>query len=149
MRNVMIGLVCAALLSGCITWSAPWYANPAKSSGRIEIREKGEEFKLDIIGDGDGKFLQSFHYQGQGEDPWLMTVNAETDITSPALTITAQAVATAAEQIPGLMEQVIPLIGPFPDESGNQIGWVQLLFGFLSEHPGFLTEFIGLIFGAG
>ncbi len=149
MRGTWVAVLLAAALSGCLTWSAPWYANPAKSSGRIEIREKGEDFRLEILGDGDGKFLQAFHYQGAGENPWLMTVNAETDVTSPALTVQAEALRDLAAQVPGLLETAIPLIGPFPEDGNGieQVGWARMLFGFLNQNPGFIADLLGIMFG--
>ena len=79
---VVTSFLCATLmvsLTGCV--STPWYGNPLKSQGYLKIKESPKgDFLLEINDNGDGTFAKAFTYNGEGPEPWRMTLGVETAI---------------------------------------------------------------------
>jgi len=137
-----VPLVFAIAFAGCI--SVPWSENPLKSVDRISITEKPDgTFKLIIKGDGDGVFSRDFSYSGEGDQPWLMTVAATSELTSPALTDAVDVLGRAVDQVPA----ILAAIGPAPDSPLERQDWAERLFSFLNANPSIITQLLAALVG--
>ena len=140
---IVLTIICTlgAMFAGCVT--APWSASPLKSQGKIEIVEKvdGSLFKMKVVDIGDGNFIKNFHYQGEGEDPWLMTLGSIVDITSPAALRAFDSLDLAIQQVPQLLE----LFGPAPSDGQGKISWAAEIFGFLGSNPSLIPSLLGAL----
>lgn len=141
MRKILALTIVCALCAGCVT--VPWSTSPLKSQGKIEIVEKidGSLFKMKIVDNGDGSFAQDFNYQGEGENPWIMSLGATADITSPAAIRSFDSLDLAIQQIPELLE----LFGPAPSSGQGKISWAAEIFGFLGNNPTWIPNLIGAL----
>ena len=111
----VISILILVVISGCTT-------------GKIVVEEPA--FKITIKDTGDGEFIRNFHYQGESEEePWIMTLNSQTEITSPGIVILAEAVRVFAEQMPGVIEASIPVVGQY----NGSLDWASKMVNFLGS----------------
>lgn len=138
-------LVVPLVLTGCI--STPWSSNPLKSTSSVVVKEKlpdgGGKFYLKIKDDGDGSFSKGFYYQGDGENPWIMTLNADHELTSPGLAASFDSFNKAVEQVPVLVE----LFGPAPDTEAGRQSWILDIMNFAGQNRWVFDTLIGLLTG--
>lgn len=96
------------LLGGCATTT------------RLDIRETypdGATFALSDRARGDATTSRNVEYTGDG---WCLAVNSDAEIESPAQLALAEGTAVLLSEMPGLIEELIPLIGFASSVPGTQ-----------------------------
>lgn len=139
LRLFTVLAVASVVLAGCVSF--PGMENMLQSRDTLKIKEP--DFKLTIKGSGDGVFARDVHYQGEGENPWILTVAATADITSPALLRSFDSLDAAVQQIPVLAQ----VFGSMPENPQERVTWVARLFSFLGTNPGLIPDLLGLLLG--
>jgi hypothetical protein len=96
------------LLGGCATTT------------RLDIRETypdGATFALSDRARGDATTSRQVEYTGDG---WRLSVNSDAEIESPAQLALAEGTAVLLSELPGLIEELIPLINFASSVPGTQ-----------------------------
>lgn len=140
LRVLTVLLVAGLLAGGCAMY--PGMENMLQSRDTLKIKEP--DFKLTIKGSGDGVFDRNVHYQGEGVDPWILSVTDKVEITSPALLAAVNTAPDLFVLLPPTLQQILGEPPPTPE---GRKAWWETLLAMMNSDSGVLGTVLPLIIG--